>query len=329
MSLKEHISNKIYQSSFVREAFASYLIAWTGFTLRYPLGHNIYESDWDALVVLDACRVDAIREVADEYDFINSAEIETKWSVGSTSKEWILKTFIDKYSEEIEETTYISGNSFSRWFSKRPVDYTSFAETNETRVADIDVLNSLFSESLAEEEDFNHVKDLSPLGDKNEYGATPKAEDITEHAIRAGRKHDHRRLIVHYMQPHSPYIGNISSGEPISEYEMRPTKALRNGGDRDKVYESYLDNLRYVLDNVEDLLNNLDAEKVVITADHGELFGEVGQYGHAAGIPHPALKKVPWIETSATDSGEYDPDPPEIPESELSVDDRLRALGYR
>jgi hypothetical protein len=38
------------------------------------------------------------------------------------------------------------------------------------------------------------------------------------------------------------------------------------------VWEAYLDNLRYVLDNIEELLQNVDG-KVVISADHGELFG--------------------------------------------------------
>jgi len=39
-----------------------------------PVGTNIYERDWDALVVLDACRVDILREVADEYEFIDEVD---------------------------------------------------------------------------------------------------------------------------------------------------------------------------------------------------------------------------------------------------------------
>jgi len=44
------------------------------FGQRMPVGTNIYERDWDALVVLDACRVDILREVADEYEFIDEVD---------------------------------------------------------------------------------------------------------------------------------------------------------------------------------------------------------------------------------------------------------------
>lgn len=39
----------------------------------------------------------------------------------------------------------------------------------------------------------------------------------------------------------------------------------------------------------------------MITADHGDLFGEFGQYGHPEGFVHPNLNQVPWVETTATD----------------------------
>lgn len=48
-----------------------------------------------------------------------------------------------------------------------------------------------------------------------------------------------------------------------------------------------------VLDEVELFLNNINANKVVISSDHGETFGELGFYGHPAGCPHPVVKKVP------------------------------------
>jgi hypothetical protein len=38
---------------------------------RVDVATNVFEKDWDVLVVLDACRVDALRAVQDEYDFID------------------------------------------------------------------------------------------------------------------------------------------------------------------------------------------------------------------------------------------------------------------
>jgi hypothetical protein len=82
--------------------------AWMGVLRRSsPLfedGTNVYEKDWDLLLILDACRVDAIEEVADEYSFLDTPG--TMRSVASTSIEWMEETFTDEYSDEIKNTVY-------------------------------------------------------------------------------------------------------------------------------------------------------------------------------------------------------------------------------
>lgn len=105
------------------------------------------------------------------------------------------------------------------------------------------------------------------------------------------------------MQPHAPYIaGHLESSNPIEPPWDEPVRQLRAGEvDRDAVWEQYLDNLRIVLDEVERLLENVDAEQVVITADHGEASGEMGLYEHPIGCLHPVVKKVPWVGTTAVD----------------------------
>jgi hypothetical protein len=99
---------------------------------------------------------------------------------------------------------------------------------------------------------------------------------------------------------------------------------------QDVVWESYRENLRYVLDDVELLLENLDAGTVVISADHGNAMGQWGQYGHPGGVPIAPLRNVPWVETMATDTGSYDPEPEEGRKSATTdeVRSRLKDLGY-
>jgi hypothetical protein len=316
--------------SLARELFCLFQIGWMATTTRYSLRTNVFDEDWHALIILDACRTDAITEVASEYPFINENEISSQWSVGSTSKEWILKTFTQEYLDQISSTSYICGNSFSNWFDDRPVDYITYTETRDTTISKIDKLNSLFKQNLVRYDDFGHVEDLSPYGELNESGVTPKAETVTDHAVHAGRRQNSERMIVHYMQPHAPYLKRAMEGKEMKEFESNPWRALKNGESRQKVWNAYLDNLRYVLDSVSVLLSNLDANNVIITADHGELFGEFGKYGHGCGILHPSLKKVPWISTTATDTGDYTPELESIDESDVqSVDERLEALGYR
>ncbi|MFB6152174.1 MAG: hypothetical protein ABEJ40_10245 [Haloarculaceae archaeon] len=103
---------------------------------------------------------------------------------------------------------------------------------------------------------------------------------------------------------------------------------------RAEVWEAYRENLEIVLEDVRVLLSNADADPVVVTADHGNGFGERGIFGHAAGVALRPIREVPWAVTSAVDRQTYDPPerPPEAgaePAADESVQERLRELGYR
>jgi hypothetical protein len=156
---------------------------------------------------------------------------------------------------------------------------------------------------------------------------------VTDRAIALARDRQHDRLIVHYMQPHHPFVaGGAPDGfaaDPFGrENETTVVDALRKGRiSREAFWNAYRENLRLVLEDVAVLLANHDAETVVLTADHGDALGEWGIYDHPAGCLHPAVKNVPWTETTATDGGEYEPQV--VPsEREADVEERLRGLGY-
>jgi chemotaxis signal transduction protein len=100
-------------------------------------------------------------------------------------------------------------------------------------------------------------------------------------------------------------------------------------GDRDEIWEAYIENLRYVLDSVEILLENIDAGKVVITSDHGNAMGEWGVYEHPLGVPIDSVKNVPWYETTAIDNGTRTPASSEREYTDDSeVESQLKSLGY-
>lgn len=85
---------------------------------------------------------------------------------------------------------------------------------------------------------------------------------------------------------------------------------------------------------MELLLENVDAETVAITADHGNAMGEWGLYGHPKWTYIDSLVRVPWYVTTATDERTYEPaeeDPESINRDVTAdeVEDRLRDLGYR
>jgi len=297
--------------------FTTYLGLWYTLTSRLSLGTQIYDEDWELLVILDACRVDVLESVADEYEFIQS--VDSRWSIGSHSHEWLSKTFSQRYSADISETAYITGNGHTQ---ETFVDHDYPPdETVPFCRPDWNVVGL---------EDFGHIDMLWETAHESALGVPPRA--ITDQTVKTSRESECERVIAHYMQPHIPYIaGAIEEDREPTEVEVGGWKLLETGdADRGEVWDLYEENLRLVLDEVELLLENVDAEQVVITADHGNAFGEYTIYGHPEGMLLPCVKQVPWVVTSASDTnsfeptGEYDSNEAE----RTDIEDHLKDLGY-
>lgn len=263
------------------------------------IGTEVYEENWDLLVVLDGCRADVLQTVVDEYSFLNSEN--TAYSKGSSSREWIATNFRETYRSERERTAYVTGNPFSD-------EYLS-------------------------EGDFAVLDEVWRYEWDDDVGTIPP-ESLTDRAIHWGRETDADRLIVHYMQPHFPSIPDPELGSEVDPetnvWIDSVWDKLENGSvSKSRVWEAYRDNLRHVLDSVDVLLENVDADDVVITADHGNGFGEAGIYGHPRLRTHRVLREVPWVTTTATDQRTREPMVEVGDSSEEDVKERLADLGYR
>ncbi|ELZ21460.1 alkaline phosphatase family protein [Natrinema limicola] len=172
---------------------------------------------------------------------------------------------------------------------------------------------------------------------------TVRPESITEAAIDVANRYDDKRLIIHYMQPHYPFIGPtgrkldeqatfVPNPENLSVWEQLSAGHL----DEETVRKAYEENLSVVVPEVERLVENVEG-KTVITSDHGNLFGQrvcwlpIRIYGHPARVHHPELTAVPWVELP------YDSRREVIPATETmdtdtsfeAVEERLADLGYK
>jgi len=278
-------------------------------TARPMAGDPVYDDEWDLLIVLDACRTDLWADVAADRERFGPAE--TRTSVGGTSTEWLSETTDHATADQLRATAYVTGNPYSAEY----VDAREFALVDEV---------------------WRYAWD--------DAAGTIPARPITDRAIRAAREEGDRfdRQIVHYMQPHFPCVPDVAGTdagdegialdrfgeEPISVWEE-----LRFGQrDPEDVWRAYRANLDYVLDEVALLLDNVDADRVAITADHGNAVGEYWLYGHVGGVAHPAIREVPWYETHASDEATHEPATYETvggrAESDAAVEERLEALGY-
>jgi hypothetical protein len=298
----------------VSKVFDQYVgIAMSIFS-RWPIGTNVFEREWDVLVLLDTCRVDALREVAPEYDFLG--DVESIISVGSTSREWMACTFVEEHADELGETIYVSANAFDEQIlreSKPPEHRHGFSWSDWKTVSDDDLLSLDQVWKYAPQPPHGHVR----------------PRHVTDRAIANAREHDPERMIVHYSQPHAPYTADADAEgrDELYEYEKEPAEYLKNGGEFRTVWSAYLSNLRMVLDDVELLLENVDADVVAISADHGEAFGEWGVTEHPIAVLHPNVKRVPWTTTTAANEGTYTPSL-EPGTQTKQVEEHLRDMGY-
>jgi hypothetical protein len=261
----------------------------------YPKGIDIVAEDWDILVVLDACRYDYFKE---EVDF--DGELSSITSRGSTSSEFMRGNFSEK---QLHNTIYISANGF----------YGALRDELRSSV-------------------YKHV-DLYSEEWRDEYGISTNPNTVTKKALDISREYPNKRLIIHYLQPHQPYLGEFGREKFVPGGNLRESIENSDVSSGD-VKKAYRENLNLVLDEVKILLDELDG-KTVISSDHGEMLGErkglFRYYGHFDGVYWEELVQIPWYTVKSGPRREIIAEDPEQTEEvdEEEIEDNLRALGYK
>jgi|AntDeeMetagen285_2_1112576.scaffolds.fasta_scaffold04106_2 hypothetical protein len=292
-----------------------------------PFGTNIFDREWDVVIILDTCRVDALKQLQDEYDFIKI--VDSVWSVGGNSPEWIARTFDSRHTDVLKNTAYLSANPHAQRILEDKIQYENDNHFNFRLLRNFP---SVDKEDLGKLE---YIFKYEPMGESGQYGhrsgGTPPRY-VTDRAIDVGRNEEYERLVLHYFQPHSPWVANANADNS----ELRPHEEgfgyITETGDSDSAWEAYLDDLRWVLDDIEILINNIDADKIVITADHGDAFGEYNVLSHKIGAIHPKIRKVPWMVTSGKDTNTHTTsieEPDDTAVNKEQIDNQLSALGYK
>ncbi|MFB6144605.1 MAG: hypothetical protein ABEJ98_04815 [Candidatus Nanohaloarchaea archaeon] len=221
------------------------------------------EKDWDVLIVLDACRYDYYKEF-----YPSSGK---RVSSASHSREYFRENFS---SGDFKDTIYISANPH--------ISPERFAESTDRDLSDV----------------FFEVHHLTLDKWDNELGVVPP-EALTEKALEQEERYPGKRKIIHFMQPHGPYIQE-EKFDGISE-------VVKGEAEIADLRDAYIKNIESVLPEVERLKEKLNG-RVVITGDHGELLGEYGMFSHPYGLKAKELREVPWhvIKDEKKDFVEYE-----------------------
>lgn len=209
--------------------------------------------EWDSLILLDACRYDALHHVWDASESVPGA-LASVTSPGTTTLLWIKGNFVrNPEKRQMADVTVIAGNPY---MSETYFDLQGWEYPFKTSV---DVWKEGWNEGL---------------------GVVPP-----EAVFKAAREVE-GRLLAHFLQPHAPFIRNP---------EITWAKVERGEISVEQARRAYEDNLRLVLEWAFRLVGVREG-KVVLTSDHGELFGEYGLFSHPHKVYVPELVTVPWVE---------------------------------
>lgn len=167
--------------------------------------------------MLDACRYDVFKQV----NWLDG-DLQKRTSKGSTSIEFLNRNFRDYYGDIV----YISGNAF----------------VNPSKTKNDRYQRKAFNSN-------KHFYDVLPVFMDVEGRASPK--DMNKALRKAEEKYPEKRKIINYVQPHLPLDARNDLPDDPNYHDLR-----RKGLDKDQLREGYADNLKYVLEHVEDIIED-------------------------------------------------------------------------
>lgn len=254
--------------------------------------YNHLDNSKSILLVLDACRYDSFLDNVYVLEGLR-LRVSKVLSSGSRTKDWMLNTFTEPI-----DAVYVTANSWA---------------------------SLLFRGSNI----FKAVDDVSARFWDGKFN-TVRAENVNLAALKyLVRGED--KIIVHYLQPHPPFVTETWLRDSESPPHLTGTKiyelAVKSRKARKAFKRAYAENLKYVLKYVKRLVRvALRLEyRVVITSDHSDLLGSyapismlrrffrknllkflrnwlpyaIGYYrvvGHPCGWGGRELYEVPWVE---------------------------------
>lgn len=251
---------------------------------------------------------------AARYDYFEElsdldGELQKAVSRGKKSWEFIEENFV---SRELHDTIYITANPFS-------------TDIPEGTFFDIEHLHA------------------SRWDDRI---GTVQPEEVVKAAIEAHERYPDKRLIVHFMQPHRPYVGETAD-------KLRERLELQGYGDHaegiqiwgavkqgdvsiEETRQAYTESIKIALQHIDELLEELPG-KSVVTSDHGEMLGErvlpftTRIWGHMEGFDTPTLREVPWLLVDSAHRRKVtssDPIKSGVSLEDSEIAERLDVLGY-
>jgi len=133
---------------------------------------GLMEEEWDVAIILDACRYDTFKEVYRKY--LPKGKLEKRVGAKDTY-DWLMKNFGNGFYDVIYVSGHPAINSYGvPWYKFKAINH------------------------------FFKIYNAWDIGWDEKIGTT-KPEVVKETVVKALKKIQKKKVIVHFMQPHAPY----------------------------------------------------------------------------------------------------------------------------
>lgn len=227
-------------------------------------GEDFLGDDWDNLLLLDACRY----EMLEDHPF--DGTLRKRVSRGSDTFEFLAANCRDT---RLDDTVYVSGSPILDWH-RDAIDH-----------------------------DFHDVVFVWDEEGWDEENRTVMPGDVAKWALKANETYPDKRLFVHFLQPHYPFVGETGVANfDLDDLAFEWDAAFHDDFEfsDELLWQAFRENLDVALPHVERLMRALPG-RTVVSSDHGQMIGERSrpipsvEYGHPPGTYTKQLTTVPWL----------------------------------
>lgn len=276
---------------------------------------NIMKEDWDYLIILDACRYDYFKSIYNEF---LSGNLEKRNSGASATQEWLIKTFRKDY--DYFDISYFSANP---WINSLGFSLKEMGSSYDWRASNIfnhivDVWNyywdkeigTVYPEAMVqafreyprmERSIIHFVQPHLPfIHPESKFKTTWTGKKKIEEKNKEDKQVPVWKRIRNYIfydvnrKIFNKKLKRWKIRKSFNVPPLRRYEEIYRLGQLDRVPEFYTHSIKKALEAVLEIIDSVEG-KVIITADHGECFGEYNTWGHENENHNPILTTVPWF----------------------------------
>jgi hypothetical protein len=265
------------------------------------------EEQWDIAIILDACRYDVFREVYKKY--LPRGKLEQRIGASDTF-EWLHSVFNGNRTKDM---LYVSAHP---GINGRGVPWGDFdAKEQFYKVYDAwlkgwnweigtSIPNKVAEIAVQAVKEFPDRKTIIHFIQPHfPYRKAPCPSKYSD--LKCAKKDAKLGILLERLIRRLISLFEINLSRFRSIYwNIKKTLRLDFLEDLNEIYWReytieelkyfHKDNLEWVLESVEEIVDEFDKAKIVITSDHGEAFGEDGEFFHTYKTTNPVVRLVPF-----------------------------------